>query len=54
MEIPERIRRAAAEGAVPEEDQGAVVLTPPGAGGDSHGDASTGAGTPTPPGPGTV
>ncbi len=56
VEIPERIRRAAAEGAIArdQEAQGAVVLTPPGAGGDTHGDATPGSSTPTPPGPGTV
>ncbi|SDS66156.1 membrane protease FtsH catalytic subunit [Nocardioides scoriae] len=41
VEIPEKVRQAAAQGAVPEE-QGAVVLTPPGAGGDTHGDATPG------------
>ncbi|GAB3989840.1 ATP-dependent zinc metalloprotease FtsH [Nocardioides marmoraquaticus] len=51
VEIPERVRRAAAEGAVPEEE-GAVVLTPPGAGGDTHGDTAPGGTPPTPPTPG--
>lgn len=52
VEIPERIRRAAANGAAPEEE-GAVVLTPPGAGGDTHGGTPLGGGQPpTPPAPG--
>ncbi len=52
VEIPERIRRAAADGAAPEEE-GAVVLTPPGAGGDTHGGTPLGGGQPpTPPAPG--
>ncbi|KQT93585.1 cell division protein FtsH [Marmoricola sp. Leaf446] len=54
VEIPERIRRAAAEGAVAPEEEGAVVLTPPGAEGDTHGDATPGPAAPTPPGPGTA
>jgi cell division protease FtsH len=51
IDIPEKVRAAAAEGAVPEE-QGAVVLTPPGAGGDVHGDPGLGGTTPAPPSPG--
>ncbi len=51
VEIPERIRRAAANGAVPEEES-AVVLTPPGAGGDIHGESTPGQEPPTPPSPG--
>ncbi|ROR89436.1 ATP-dependent zinc metalloprotease FtsH [Nocardioides aurantiacus] len=54
VEIPERIRRAAAEGAIAPEEEGAVVLTPPGAEGDTHGDATPGPAAPTPPGPGTA
>ncbi len=50
--IPEKIRQAAAEGAISDENGSAVVLTPPGAGGDVHGDPGLGAGSPTPPTPG--
>jgi cell division protease FtsH len=39
IEIPQEIRdRAKVNGTKPEEDEGAPVLTPPGAGGDVHGD----------------
>ena len=40
--IPEKIRQAAAEGAITDDSEGAVVLTPPGAGGDVHGDPGLG------------
>jgi cell division protease FtsH len=51
--IPEKIRKAAAEGAVPDESQGAVILTPPGSGGDVHGDPGVaGPSAPTRPTPG--
>jgi cell division protease FtsH len=49
--IPEKIRVAAADGAVPDESEGAVVITPPGAGGDLHGDTGLGGNPPTPPTP---
>ena len=43
VQIPEKIRAAAAEGAIAgRAPQGAVVLTPPGAGGDVHGDPGHG------------
>ncbi|WP_408636180.1 ATP-dependent zinc metalloprotease FtsH [Nocardioides mangrovicus] len=53
VEIPEGVLKAAANGTKPDDaEEGAVVLTPPGAGGDTHGGAPTG-GTdqPQPPGP---
>jgi cell division protease FtsH len=54
VEIPERIRRAAAEGPIADEEEGAVVITPPGAGGDTHGGSPTpGQPTPQPPTPGS-
>jgi cell division protease FtsH len=54
VEIPERIRRAAAEGPIADEEEGAVVVTPPGPGGDTHGEAPTpGQPTPQPPSPGS-
>ena len=52
VEIPQAIRDRAHQGAVPEVEEGGVVLTPPGSGGDTHGD-TTGDGAspenPTPP-----
>jgi cell division protease FtsH len=57
VEIPEKIRQAAAEGAVADDESGAVILTPPGADGDTHGGTPTpGAETPQPstPGPGNL
>jgi cell division protease FtsH len=61
VEIPEEIKaRAAANGhayangSAPEEE-GGVVVTPPGAGGDVHGDPPIGGvETPTPPAPGSA
>jgi cell division protease FtsH len=52
VQIPEKIREAAAEGAIASDSQGAVVLTPPGAGGDVHGDPGMGPSSPRPPSPG--
>ena len=53
VEIPEKVRVAAALGAVQDDEEGAVVITPPGAGGDVHGDPGFGPGAPpTPPSPG--
>src|SRR4051812_38573770 len=52
VRIPEKIRQAAAEGAIKDGSEGAVVLTPPGAGGDVHGDPGVGTGSPRPPTPG--
>ncbi len=49
--IPEKVRVAAAEGAISEERESAVVITPPGAGGDVHGDPGFGGNPPRPPGP---
>jgi cell division protease FtsH len=51
VQIPEKIRVAAAEGAGPDERQGAVVITPPGAGGDVHGDPGLAGAPPEPPSP---
>jgi cell division protease FtsH len=53
VEIPEKVRAAAAEGAVLEDErEGAVVITPPGAGGDIHGDPGVDGVPPSPPTPG--
>jgi len=52
VRIPEKIRQAAAEGAIKDGSEGAVVLTPPGAGGDVHGDPGVGTSSPRPPTPG--
>jgi cell division protease FtsH len=52
VRIPEKIRQAAADGALADDSQGAVVLTPPGAGGDVHGDPGMGPTSPRPPTPG--
>jgi cell division protease FtsH len=64
VEIPEEIRRRASfngyggvNGSGPEDDtEGSVVVTPPGAGGDVHGDQPVGGGVepPVPPGPGSA
>ena len=51
--IPEKIRVAAAQGAVSDDREGAVVITPPGAGGDVHGDPGLGGTPPAPPRPTT-
>ena len=53
VDIPQEIRdRAAATNGVPPGDEGGVVITPPGAGGDVHGDPGLGAPSPPePPGP---
>ena len=57
VEIPEAVRaRAAANGHAPVEEgsEGGVVVTPPGAGGDVHGDRPIGGGEPPgPPVPGS-
>jgi cell division protease FtsH len=54
VDIPEKVRIAAAEGAIVEDDAtGAVVITPPGAGGDVHGDPGLGGAPPSPPKPPT-
>ena len=55
VEIPERVRVAAAQGAAPTHEQGAVVITPPGSGGDLHGGIGNGGpvSPPTPPTPGS-
>ena len=50
VEVPEKVRVAAAQGAAPEEDEGAVVITPPGSGGDLHGGPGSTGGTPPAPG----
>ncbi len=50
VDVPQEIRdRAAATNGVPPGDEGGVVITPPGAGGDVHGDP--GLGVPSPPEP---
>jgi cell division protease FtsH len=51
VEIPEKVRAAAADGAGPD-DRGSVILTPPGSGGDVHGDPGLGGNAPIPPTPG--
>ena len=48
VEIPQEIRDRAAAGALAQKEEGAVILTPPGAGGDTHGDVP---GDYTPPEP---
>ncbi len=55
VEIPQEIRDRAAANGRPEEES-ALVVTPPGPGGDVHGDPGLGGHgeQPTPPGPGTV
>ena len=50
IDIPEEIRERAKLNGVPDESEGGVVITPPGAGGDVHGDPGLGGG-PTPPEP---
>lgn len=49
VEIPQEIRDRVRDinGTAPEQEEGGIVLTPPGAGGDTHGD-SLGGGTDTP------
>ncbi len=49
VEIPEKVRAAAANGTRPDDDQGAIVITPPGAGGDLHGGGDAGPSAPVPP-----
>ena len=49
VEIPAKVRAAAANGARPHAEEGAVVITPPGAGGDLHGGSEPGGTTPMPP-----
>jgi cell division protease FtsH len=51
VEIPDKVRAAAANGTRPEEDEGAVVITPPGAGGDLHGGGGDPGQRPPTPGP---
>ena len=54
VEIPQEIRdRAAANGTAPDDRVGAgAIITPPGSGGDVHGDPGLGSsGSPAPPGP---
>ena len=51
VEIPAKVRAAASNGSRPDEDEGAVVITPPGAGGDLHGGFDPGGTPPTPPTP---
>ncbi len=52
VEIPEKVRAAAAEGAIVDDRESAVVITPPGAGGDVHGDPGVDGVPPNPPTPG--
>jgi cell division protease FtsH len=49
VEIPEKVLAAAANGTRPDQDEGAIVITPPGAGGDLHGGPEAGPSAPTPP-----
>ena len=51
VEIPAKVRAAASNGSRPAEDEGAIVITPPGAGGDLHGGSEPGGTPPTPPTP---
>jgi cell division protease FtsH len=51
IDVPEKVRVAAAQGPLAEEEEGAVVITPPGAGGDIHGGSDPGQEPPTPPSP---
>jgi cell division protease FtsH len=50
IDIPEEVRERAKLNGVPDEAEGGVVITPPGAGGDVHGDPGLGGGA-TPPEP---
>ncbi|GAA5116172.1 ATP-dependent zinc metalloprotease FtsH [Alloalcanivorax gelatiniphagus] len=54
VDVPQAIRdRVSAEAAAQQsQTEGGVILTPPGAGGDMHGNPDVGADTPTPPTPG--
>ncbi len=53
VEIPQEIRdRAALNGLLDKQPESAIVVTPPGPGGDVHGDPGLG-GTPQPPAPGS-
>jgi len=49
VEIPQEIRDRAAAGALSQGREGAVILTPPGSGGDTHGDLPGGTEPPSPP-----
>jgi cell division protease FtsH len=49
IDVPEKVRVAAAQGPLADEEEGAVVITPPGAGGDLHGGSEPGHESPTPP-----
>ncbi len=49
IDVPEKVRVAAAQGPLADEEEGAVVITPPGAGGDLHGGSDPGHEPPTPP-----
>jgi cell division protease FtsH len=51
VEIPQEIRDRAAAGALGQKEEAAVVLTPPGAGGDTHGDIPGDLTSPEPPSP---
>jgi cell division protease FtsH len=52
VEIPEKVRAAAADGARADDSEGAVIITPPGSGGDVHGDPGLGGAPPSRPTPG--
>jgi cell division protease FtsH len=56
VEIPREIRERArhANGTGPDHEEGGIVLTPPGAGGDTHGDTVGGTDNPMPPTPPTT
>ncbi|MEO5663801.1 MAG: ATP-dependent zinc metalloprotease FtsH [Nocardioides sp.] len=49
VEIPQEIRDRAAAGALAQREQGSVILTPPGPGGDTHGDIPADGASPEPP-----
>jgi cell division protease FtsH len=49
VEVPKEILEAAKSGPLAEEEHAAVVVTPPGSGGDLHGEQGVGPTPPTPP-----
>ncbi|MGI8646510.1 MAG: ATP-dependent zinc metalloprotease FtsH, partial [Nocardioides sp.] len=52
VEIPQEIRDRVSANGKPDTEEGGVIITPPGAGGDVHGDPGFGVGgTPEPPSP---
>jgi cell division protease FtsH len=49
--IPAKVRAAASNGSRPDDEEGTIVITPPGADGDVHGGADPGSAPPAPPTP---